>query len=258
MNTIVSAASVVSATAVASPSGWRDAEGVDVRLFELWEQRRRAAAAARVARAQYEAANKRLPAWAKPGPQFVNRKGKRAKGSMTVGWPAIEMTAAELAASASKQILVRPSPYMIAAANLDDLDHKTARKLRDSALAALRQRRRRQKAEERKVGLPELEKAIDATYERVEEVEAEIQKLSPSTPHLIAAMILIGVARVSLGSESLDGRAGEPLHLARSLLTSLRPYLRGTIGAEVSELLDNPEKPIGEMAFKAELAAQAA
>lgn len=229
---------------------WPIAEGVDTRLSELWRKRRAAIAAAHGASAKASAAEARLPAWARSGPQYITSEGA-PYGDSTVGWPAIEMSAADLRTLPSEGLtLLRPSPATIERdyeRNLHILGPRGAGKRRTQALAALSRRLRDQTAEEKKLGLPNLERAADAAWEKQRDIEDEIKRLSPSTPHLIAALTLMEIAYC--GDDKLEFPKDGTLQLAELVLLSLRPHLIGPLGEAVGEFLDNPSKSVSEMSF---------
>jgi hypothetical protein len=83
-------------------------------------------------------------------------------------------------------------------------------------LRALAIRRREQKAEREKVGLPALHKAYEAAAKHMLRLNRAITGLSDCTPGIAGALRI------------------------------MRPHLTGNIAADAADLLDNPDAPITE------------
>lgn len=109
--------------------------------------------------------------------------------------------------------------------------------------------RRQAEAEQAKVNLPALDAAFGAAGDRRHDLEDEIQQLQPATPNVLAALALITIARHCDGDDMAQLPKDGMLILAIRLLDALRPALRGAIAEEAAELLDNPDKPICQMAL---------
>jgi hypothetical protein len=183
-----------------------------------------------------------MPAWALPGPEFLESDGSLS-GHIT-GWPAIELVETSLYRGAKR--ILRPSPHhlrQIFDSSKSIFGERAALLKYREGLRALATRRKARDAEKNRSGLTAAEAALDALYDRLEAVNIEIEALSPSTPNAAAARIVV---EVLLGADPdvLASDSGGPA-VAAIGLAHLRPALRGIIPAHVDELLANPDMRLG-------------
>ncbi len=240
----VASAAVISQSAAANaPAG-----AVDAKLTELWARRQALAVAYRAADIAAREAAQRMPEWARPGPRYLHSDGTYS--GETISWPRVEDGAMP---KGSAMMNKRPGPndieenYKLNLQIFGPRGAKESRATRDRSRRELADRRRRQRAEERKVGLPGLERTVSEIIDQLLDVEQRILGLVP-TPNTIAAGLLIDLAHESNAEDSVAAPSGEMI-LASRVLEALRPQLHGAICINVEELLDNRSKPISEMAF---------
>jgi hypothetical protein len=261
----MSVASVSSLSAVASPPIAGDApedhvggvpSPLDARLFKLWTARDEAAAAMRDASFAVDRAEARLPAWARSGGALLNWDGTYVGD--VVGWPALDPAVADKLTpgrTGRRPIKVRLSPDAVRA-EYDDLarrvfphDRAGVRSRGRLLLAAVEKRIRQQRNEEHKAGVQKLNRLYERAADRFLDIEDKILKLRPFTPNVIAASVLIDLHHECRERECAEIPVNGTLTLAQHVLMGLRQQLDGVIAARVGELLDNPSKPIGQMAF---------
>ena len=214
------------------------------RALALWERRHALREPLEDAHREEAAAEARTAEWALPGRQYLNGDGTFS--GHKVEWPAIQ----RLKPSGKATFLVRPGPedlrlmrgvYSVTLSS----DQAEAAYRRD--VAALKRRLRAQARETERSGLKAATAALDVMYERVFEIEDEIDQLSPATPNAAAAQILVGASR-----ENGDDRANVvdgAMPVAIIALTYLRPALRGIVKAHAEELLADQSRRIASYAF---------
>ncbi len=257
-------AAIVTTPSLASPAHPDAGELV----LALWA--RRHALRKQIADAMGEeiAAEARLPAWARSGPQMMAHDGTLCGGN--VGWPAIQGMAPPTAPGVLH--MVRPGPPDLREKfyrdrRRDELADRAeaafgkiaARPLvnllaisTDNALTTFRRewreltaRLRAKTAERERVGQVAAQASIDSLFEKCDAINDEILALAPETACIAAAQILIQV-NPDLGSN--DPFSHEPEHAGLVVaLTFLRPSLSGLLRAHVDEILDNPEMPAASL-----------
>jgi hypothetical protein len=233
----LASAAVIPAVANAQPSS---------ELHTLWNKRRAIRPVYLQNRATLHAAEAALPWWAQTGPMYLAHDGTFT--GIHVGWPAIRDLEPPKIAGASR--LLRPSKYDLRA-DYDQTcrmsgDSPEARASYAARLRQFRTRRREQKAEEQKLGLPELEKRNEAIIDGLVAINTVIESLPDQTADAIAASLMIELNYEA----SLRDNTGVNMQGIARALRILLPSLTGNIAADAADLLDNPETPITErMAF---------
>jgi hypothetical protein len=178
-----------------------------------------------------DAADSKLPEWARPGPKYLGRDGG-AWGDERTGWP--------IAADLSRRPLMsdcvnaRPSP--------DELyeeyrraDDRWGAPLQNFAaqLAALNDRLRQKDAEEERLGIPALDERLEASFNARRAVEFALEKLIDSSDLAAAAVLMVEI--------ELDNGEDVP-GLHRAALRALTPRLAGEIAADADRILSQPEE----------------
>lgn len=153
------------------------------------------------------------------------------------GWPApVDVDAKLFALWRERQAALVAIAATSAAATAAELQLSTQKRARIS--------------ERRMAKLSTLERQHEAACDRFTAIQGEIKELSPATPNVIAGVVLDEIYHEAVSvHERLTFPQNGTLVLAEAVLTALRPQLRGPIAEAVGELLDNPDKPIGEMSF---------
>jgi hypothetical protein len=202
----------------------------DSRALDLWRRRQRVQRICDERSAAQDAAYAQLPEWARPGPKYLGRDGG-AWGDERTGWP--------IAADLSRRPLMwdcvnaRPSP--------DELyeeyrraDDRWGAPLQNFAaqLAALNDRLRQKDAEEERLGIPDLDERLEASFEVRRAVECDLDKLMRSSALATAAVLMVEI-------ELDNGEAGGLHHAA---LRALRPRLVGAIAEDADRILSQPEE----------------
>jgi hypothetical protein len=180
-----------------------------------------------------------MPDWARPGQPHLNPDG-RLSGSDR-GWPTIQ----DVKPDENDAILIRPGKLDLAEWYRRELILRPETALSDyrSELREFAIRRRAQKAEQQKVGLPDLK----ATQERIGDqrgaVQEQIEGLEGETPNSVGARLLLEAVFECYFHQPFfsmsEGRAPE------IALKFLRPSLTGLIRAHVDEIFDRPNVPAG-------------
>jgi hypothetical protein len=179
----------------------RRSEAAPSALQSLWNERERINAQIKIAAKRMDSAEALIPAWARPGPKYVNTNGERV--GTKIGWPeredadeAIEKFKQRHPNGGSVFLTIRPSLYSLREA----LPHQLAlyrgnarSQFRLNYLASLRRIRARVKqrdAEYEKAGYPQLEKELLRLYDCRQDVNDKIGALPPSVD-TIAAIVFI-------------------------------------------------------------------
>lgn len=182
--------------------------------------------------ARYAAARDALPFWAKPGPQYICADG--AFDGPEVGWP-LDVTVEPPKFSGARRI-ARLSTY-----DLRVEFHRyagwageaQAKKIYILRLRKLAKLRKAQRAEQQKLGLKELEVALDVLLDRRYDLTSEILNSSDCSINAAAAKLV-----VAIWFEASPPRLeGMPLNHFTAPLESLAPHLTGQIATDVARLL---------------------
>jgi hypothetical protein len=201
-------------------------------LCELWQEWLSLGEMIASLGAKRDAAYGALPAWAKSGPKYLKHDGTFS--GPVVRWP-MDVTAAPPERKETFR-LVRPSPE----------DHRRCYEMSESwgnpseakkayvaALRRLARRRMDQRAEERKVGLPELDRESDALCERYSNLARAILDLVDDSADATAAKLLIALCL----TEDYDSLPDVIPGLYGAPLKALQPHLTGRIAIDVGSLL---------------------
>jgi hypothetical protein len=215
-------------------------------LHTLWNKRRAIRPVNLQSKAALKAAEAALPWWAQTGPVYLAHDGTHT--GIHVGWPAIRELEAPKTEGAVR--LLRPSQYDLRKEYDQHCgiwgDSPSARARYRDKLREFAVRRREQKAEEQKLGLPELETRNEAIVDGLVAVNDAIESLPDQTADAIAASLMIELNYEA----SLRDNTGINMQGIARALRILLPSLTGNIAADAADLLDNPETPITErMAF---------
>ncbi len=218
------------------------ADAADDHAIALWERRHAFRQPLLDAYRVFREAEGRIPAWARPGPAFMDGDGSLVGGES--GWPAIE--GLKPTGHTSCYQPVRPGPDTLRAA----FDADCAILGREKALRGYRRRLRElalrlraKESEEERSGFAAADRAVDALCAQADRVDDEIGALAPTTPNAAAARILIEAMAAASFREPVDDSGA--MTVAAIALDHLRPALRGMIKAHVDELLDNPDRRLG-------------
>jgi hypothetical protein len=217
-------------------------------IDDLYAERTELAARSRIVAAQHKAAEASMPWWAQPGPSLLRGDGRWTGTS--VGWPAIDND--KLPSHPDTMFNKRPSPSDLRknfdirlrmCGKLTEAHRTEARGLYIQSMRELAARRRRQREEEIKVGLPDLEAQLDAIGERLGEIDDRLQDLTVSpadAPQKAAAMLMI----------DLNGHWKNDTAFGCSVtLGALRPFLTGLISEHAEYAQANCLKRVDAMPF---------
>jgi hypothetical protein len=232
------AITTLSALALAPTPSWPEGQDADGRALTLWAKRHALRQPFLEAyRAEHES-EARMSWWAKPGPEFLAADGSTF--GTGVGWPAI--ADAQHPRHSKQAILIRPGKGDLrrlfeADIPLDGEDF--ALKTYRHRLRSLAERIRAQKEEGPRSGYTDASAKVQAIYEQVKSIEDEIEALEPSSPHVVAAQILLSALSELAVCESAE------LAIAATAIRYLRPGLRGILAEHIDELNDNPDGRLG-------------
>jgi hypothetical protein len=236
--------SMLAAGALALPTAAISAPPGEDAVLALWE--RRDALRDRIAEADalLDQAQARLPWWAASGERYLHRDGSLSGGN--VGWPAIQGLEPPTMEGAYRT--ARPGPHDIRR------DYQCQQRIWGTEATRPQYRRhwrdliarlRAQRSEREKAGVTQ----ASALCEELDEVRIDlndaIETLPLTTPSTLAARVLIKANYAIYGNRTFaEIDAGE---IAFLVLEYLRPNLSGMLRAHVDEIIDNPDKPAGEL-----------
>jgi hypothetical protein len=235
---VVSATVAVGATAALASSARSEIDA-------LYAERTALAARSRELGEQYDAAEASMAWWARAGHEYLRGDGEWTGG--VVGWPAIDdgRKAPHYVVSFQK----RPSPYTIAKDFERDLrffGEKQRPEIRANYRRRMRElvaRLRRQREEERKAGLPDLEARLDDVSERIFDLGDRLKNLDVSpadVPQKAAAVLLIASNYDRGRNHSFGGSAA---------LDALRPFLTGQVHEHADYVTEHPDDEMESMPF---------
>lgn len=214
----------------------------------LWERYRRATAEHAAATLAYSAAEARMPWWAAPGPAFADRDGILEKGVVS-GWPAIQTW--EPPTHQAVRVLIRPGLGDLKARfelNTSFWGRERALPAYRRSLRALAVRRRAQKAEKEKAGIPSAEARLDRASDEVCAIEDAIEALPLSLTTGAATAFIRFTGEMSKdGSVASTSGSGEFIVCLRAM----RPHIAGPFAADIDEVLANLDRPLAEFWFGA-------
>jgi hypothetical protein len=217
----------------------------------LWAERQKHVERIALLCAEYNAADDKLPAWAKPGPERIDVNGNFC-GEIR-GWPLAE----DLTPPSVGERIVRPSIYQAK----DHFDFAvsvfaSSPKTRDNCRATMRRnitaivaRLRERKRLYTELGLFDLDQAISDTCTAMCETEDAIGELAPA-PNVVAAMLLARVCDNCSRSDFAEGNGYcGTMAVALVSLRGLLPDLSGLIREHAALLVNNPTLPLSAMPF---------
>jgi hypothetical protein len=214
-------------------------------IDDLYAERTELAARSRELREQYDAADASMPWWARSGHELLRGDGKWT--GAVVGWPAIDND--ELPSHSTVFFKKRLSPFCIRKRFEEDLrffGEKQRPEIRATYRRRMRElvaRLRRQREEEQKAGLPDLEAQLDAISERVFYLDDRLKNLD-----VPPAEVLQKAAAVLLIASNYD-RHGDDSFGSSATLDALRPLLTGQIREHADYATENPDDDMWSMPF---------
>jgi hypothetical protein len=212
----------------------------DSRALDLWRRRQRVKRICDERSAAQDAAYTQLPEWALPGPKYLGRDGG-AWGDERAGWPMV----ADLSRrpSMSGAVNARPSPeelfeeYRWHTRLLTDgeiTDRGAPLRNFAAQLGELNDRIGQKEAEEARLGIPDLDQRLEASFAVRRAVECDLDKLMHSSALATAAVLMVEI-------ELDNGEAGGLHHAA---LRALRPRLVGAIAEDADRILSQLEEAL--------------
>lgn len=241
------AATSVGATLLATQpvAAFATRESSSAEVDKLYEERTQIAARSRTLNEQWKAAEDSMPWWARPGHKYVRSDG--TWGGESVGWPAIDD--GKLSSHPNQWINKRVTPHEIRKDRV--IDAKRASMRPEEAHARYRRRMRdlitrlrRQREEEVKAGLQQLQDQLDAIGERLSEIDEKIENLSVTAagaPQKAAAVILITSLYDHWRKTDCFGNS--------ATLVALQPFLTGQIREHVDYVVEHADAEMCAMPF---------
>ena len=205
-------------------------------LCELWQKWLSVGEMIASLDAERDAAYGALPAWAKSGPKYLEHDGTFS--GPVVGWP-MDVTVPPPETRVFR--LVRPSleDYQQFYEMSESWGNRSeAKKAYVAALRKLARRRMDQRAEERKVGLPELDRESAALCELYCNLAHAILDLVDNSADAAAAKLLIALCL----TEDYNSLPDVSLGHYDAPLRALQPRLTGRIAIDVGSLLAGDER----------------
>jgi hypothetical protein len=216
---------------------------------ERWVDWRSIAAERRSLNQKIEAAEAAMPTWAQSGPEMIDHLGNPCGGTH-VGWPAHVGIALP---SSGLWRRVRKSPASQRKV-FDELmltspeDHKENLVWYREELRSIVRRRREQRMERERVGLPALEAREQGLYDAQHEIRHQLKR-PPVGTNALAALLLINLTYGVRFDETQNMPHDEFLQLVTEMLSVLLPQLTGAIATDVTDFLHHPDRPMREFAF---------
>ncbi|GGC68331.1 hypothetical protein [Chelatococcus reniformis] len=220
-------------------STMRSPPAITADIDQLWLQLLDAAAQSRAASSAYHCAASALPWWAAFGPKYLAAEGVEPPADMC-GWPAIQDLEPPENQHAYK--LLRPGRDDIERHRLNSemlVGKKRAQAVYERHMAALDARLAAQKAEEDKVGLPELDRAFDAAAERIFGIEGQIEALPPNLERVVA-LTLINLQHEADQKRCFDDWEERTSFVA---LEALLPFISGPVAETARDLVEHTDRP---------------
>lgn len=212
----------------------------DRRAVALWEGRAALRPVIDRLRRAEDRAAARLPWWAKPGPEML-----RADGSFTGDVTTYTADPDAVPPEEGLTRRIRPSEYQ---ARLDfEADasfwgRAAAQKRLDKQLAKIAALKARRREAEEVAGYAKAARALAQRLDQVRRIEAELQALPATSPHVAAARLFLEAAwQCSIHTRVRNN--GE-MAVAVIGLTALRERLTGRLRRDVDEILDRPGRKI--------------
>ena len=255
MNSGLSRRGVVAAIAAAfaaPPVQIALATSPDTIALARWSERQTHVERLRGLSAAYDAAKAKLPAWAQPGHRSIDQDGNPY--GEVCNWPLDEtVTPPRLGWR-----VVRPSTWD-AKENFDfgvRVFHWTGKhraiqraNMRRTVRAILGRLRERNRLRD-ELGLPELNRQMEATTDAIISAEDYFHECGDETPNIVAARLLINLSYDCDQSSYASGQGYcGTMAMALVALKGLLPNLSGLIRDHAAFFVANPELPLSGMPF---------
>ncbi|NJO53842.1 MAG: hypothetical protein HC829_02490 [Bacteroidales bacterium] len=213
----------------------------------LWEQYCELSAETRALDVEFERARAALPAWARPGPEFMNHDGDLVGDE--IGWP--EMANPTPARFQGARRRVRHSLYTLkqefefSCMHRAPGDRPRQRAIFREMVRAFVARCREQDAERERVGVTAITARQEQISDQLDTISDQLREM-PETPNAVAAAILIVATGEAHRDNPLFDDNGD---IGPTALRFLQPQLSGRIAEDVRAVLDDPDQPAGELAW---------
>jgi hypothetical protein len=213
----------------------------------LWEQYCELSAETRALDVEFERARAALPAWARPGPEFMDAAGNRFGNE--IGWPEVANPTPARVHGAQRR--VRHSLYTIkqefefCCLHLSPADRPRQRAIFRERVRAFVARCREQDAERERGGVTAITARQKQISDQLDAISDQLREM-PETPNAVAALILIAATGTSHRNNPVFDDEDDVGAIA---LRFMGPMLSGQIAEDVADVLDNPDQPAGELAW---------
>jgi hypothetical protein len=245
--TATAAAPAMALPAIALPSS------SDATASRLWAERQSHVERLCDLTSAYEAASAKVPAWAQPGLDRIDRDGKPC-GSET-GWPLDP----DITPPPIGERIVRPTiggcvKEFHFFTSVFCSDHKVGRQLararmREQIRVIVARLRERQRLYDQ-LGLTDLTRRMEAAVDATISAESFFRECDDETPNIVAPRILIDLCYNCTQSSSASGHGYcGTMAMALVALNGLLPNLSGLIREHAAFFVGNPELPLSDMPF---------
>jgi hypothetical protein len=217
----------------------------------LWSERQKQVDLLLQLSGEYDAANDKLPAWAKSGPERLDSNGNFCGDVVT--WPLME----DLTPPNIGQMIVRPSIYQAKehfefAVSVFASSPKTRENCRATmrrSIKAIVVRLRARKRLYAELGLDRIDIAMSNACIAMCKAEDAIRDL-PASPNVVAASLLAGLSNDCNRSDFAEGNGYcGTMAMALVALRGLLPDLSGPIRDDAAYFVNNPTLPLSAMSF---------
>jgi hypothetical protein len=217
----------------------------------LWAERQKHVERMAQLCAEYEAAEDKLPAWAKPGLDRIDADGNFC--GQIWGWPLVE----DLTPPRVGERIVRSSirqakenfEFAVRVFGSTPAFRERCRASMRRNIRAIVARLRERERLYTELGLNDLSQAISDACTSMSEAEDAIGELT-SSPNVVAAMVLAGVCDGCDRSDFAEGNGYcGTMAVALVSLRGLLPGLSGLIREHAAFFVDNPTLPLSAMPF---------
>jgi hypothetical protein len=217
----------------------------------LWAERQKHVGRIALLCAEYDAADAKLPAWAKSGPERIDANGNFC--GHIAAWPLVE----DLTPPSVGERIVRPSIYQpkenfefaVRVFGSTPAFRARCRATMRSNIKAIVARLRERDRLYTELGLHDLDQAISETCIALCTVEDTIAALEQS-PNAVAAGVLAAISTNCSRSDFAQGSGYcETMEVAFIALRGLLPGLSGLIREHAALMVNNPTSPLSAMPF---------
>ena len=214
---------------------------IDQRVLDLWRRRAKLKAIAERLSEEHDAAEAKLPEWAREGPKYFLPDGSPAASPERAGWPMVADLNRRPVELPVRRVNARPSPTELRDKFLCDFVFKDEIALfaeYGRAFSEFADRLRQRDAEEKRLGLDVLDQRHTAAWDAVVTIENAFDRHLGSSVLALAAALMIAIGD---GCEEIEG-------LNRAALEAIRPRLIGPIAEDADRLLAEAEEEQEETA----------